>query len=92
MSDPLLTKNKILHIDDGSMGGGGPITHVNPLNYKEEDGDPNFIDDYFYNDALFDQDRQHIFHYCVFCHECFAAGSTQMCPILSLQHIKFLKN
>lgn len=58
-------KNITLHIDDGSMGGGGPIPHKD---YLTED-----MEDFLYNnDGLdgsgnygFTPNRKHIFHYSV---------------------------
>jgi len=50
----------ILHIDDGSMGGGGPIPHVNSISGEEPYRD---------NPSYHSTERHHIFHYCVFCHE-----------------------
>ncbi len=48
------------HIDDGSMGGGGPIPHVNSIS-----GEEPYRDDPSYHST----ERHHIFHYCVICHE-----------------------
>jgi len=65
-----------LRIDRGGMGGGGSVDHVNPLNYDSDDGDPNFEDDYYNNPTRFSTERKGIFHYCVFCDECYADGDT----------------
>jgi hypothetical protein len=66
LSDPLQNKNIILHIDDGSMGGGGPIPHVNSIqsavNYRI---DPNY----------FSPNRDNIFYYCVIAHDLTPAAS-----------------
>ena len=49
-----------LHIDDGSMGGGGPIPHKDKITGEEPYRD---------NPTYHSIERHHIFHYCVFCHE-----------------------
>ena len=49
-----------LHIDDGSMGGGGTITHHDKFT---DDVESDCKDNYFSNE------RKGIFHYCVFAHK-----------------------
>jgi len=53
------------HIDDGSMGGGGPIPH-------KWDKFPESEKDKLYSEtglwSYFTPTRHHIFHYCIFAH------------------------
>ena len=56
-----------LHIDDGSMGGGGPIPHVDFVHYNTQPGDNNDLWDYRNN--YFTNNRDGIFHYCLFAHQ-----------------------
>ena len=57
-----------LHIDDGSMGGGGPIPHVGGTSWTEFYGtgrnDPNSITGQYFTD-----NRYGIFHYCAYVHD-----------------------
>jgi hypothetical protein len=65
-----------LHIDDGSMGGGGPITHSDNdiiVYQPQQAGDLNDFQDY--KDAYF-SGRQGIFHYCLMAHELEWNGQT----------------
>ena len=60
-------QNMICHIDDGSMGGGGPIPHDSETTEDEFLGtginDPDSI-----VGKYFTKDRYQIFHYCCFGH------------------------
>ncbi len=59
-----------LHIDDGSMGGGGPIPHVNSIqNAGIYRNDPNY----------FNPNRDNIFYYCVIVHDLTPAASGRGC-------------
>ena len=60
-------QNMICHIDDGSMGGGGPIPHDNEFEFPD-DWDHNYNNN-------FQTNRNGIFHYCVFAHEKEGGGS-----------------
>ena len=84
MSDPLKIHDMILHIDDGSMGGGGPIPHSDMIFYdanewlgrgpdpKRIDGPNNDFYDYkgtLNDQEYFDWSRKDIFHYTVCVHD-----------------------
>ena len=67
MSDPLKIDDKRLHIDSGSMGGGGPIpfTESKSLRHHGAWNDFNDFFDYQYN--YFDyNNRKGIYHYCLY--------------------------
>ena len=67
MSDPVKILNMILHIDDGSMGGGGPSPHKPSTSWDDlEDDYFGMNSDY---DKYFSKERVGIFHYCVFAHD-----------------------
>ena len=57
------------------MGGGGPITHHDYMTLGQNDDDhPDYVDFYddFKNNGYFSAERDGIFHYCIFCHYCWA--------------------
>ena len=55
----------ILHIDDGSMGWGGPIPHEDPVT-DSYDKLSSSGEEWLY-DNKFDNERKGIFHYCIIC-------------------------
>ena len=63
-----------LHIDDGSMGGGGPVPHDDDLYYnimvKKEKTSflTDIMENYFRPTGTGCESRKGIFHYAVFCH------------------------
>jgi hypothetical protein len=64
-----------LHIDDGSMGGGGPIPHEKKTKFYRDNGDNNdFWDKHKINSFEttiqkgYYNTRQSVFHYCIFAH------------------------
>ena len=66
-----------LHIDDGSMGGGGPIMHYkdylyfgvkDPNNNDPPSGSGEYNDFYDVKSNYFDNNRNGMFHYCIFGH------------------------
>ena len=63
-------RNISLHIDDGSMGGGGPVPHEDVLTWEEwcGYGTPDYPTGGLY-DQYFTHERKGIFHYCIFCHD-----------------------
>jgi len=56
-----------LHIDDGSMGGGGPITHDNN-DFSSVAERRDYYDNYFLNGQGINHPRHGIFRYCIFGH------------------------
>ena len=66
-----------LHIDDGSMGGGGPIPYDDRLNNNKWNNlyNNNGLDGF--GNYGFTPERLHIFHYCIFAHRN-AAGSSSV--------------
>ena len=69
-----------LHIDDGCLGEGeGGLTEVTRITFGQDDPAhpdyPDFYDDYK-NGGHFDSNRKDIFHYVIFCDECWARKGT----------------
>lgn len=73
--DAFDAQNIVLHIDDGSMGGGGSIGYEEYITFGQDDPAhpeyPDFYDDYK-NGGQFSNNRDDIFHYVIFCDKCWA--------------------
>jgi len=65
-----------LHIDRGEMGGGGQVTHEDPVTHDMNILSDPWEDKFQNNPAYFDPDRFHIFHYCMMAHRILYDGST----------------
>lgn len=63
-----------IHIDDGNLGGGGPVPFRNEISWEKQDGYKDFwkLNDYFDFVTLFFDfiypERHRVYHYCLYAH------------------------